>query len=194
MASCVTVLVLTVVVQILNAEFEWTFTPKNQEIGMSNLTDVVLQCTIQGVAENLSYGLHSPNSALLNRFRSHWNKEVAWINTTTERVYWIIESDPELNGLEVIVDARQGNLDPIRESSNCNYTLRYRIPAPVTCSCPMPTEAAASVDESRKTDENSETDATDATIASRSSSRTSWTSRVYGNVIAALCLLMWMGT
>lgn len=182
-SRCVILLVFAIIV-VVQINAEWTFTPKAQNVWMTTESDVAMLCRVQGQAEHLSYELDSPNSALLDRVRSQWIEGVKWMNANAEIVFWIIESNLELDGLEVFVNAfDHDELNPINESTNCNYTFHYRT---------IPIDVVTVTDVSlAETDANTETDAT--TDPTRSSSKR--TPRMYGvQHILTLCLLRWMGT
>lgn len=126
-------LLVTIVLQFAadRVESEWTFVPKVQTVWMYNRTDVAIFCKVygSGTAGNLLFKLK--NSTILNQFKHDWVHDVKQIDEQTPQdydyrslAYWILESNPELDGVEVTVEAFE-NLQPINESLNCNYTLRY---------------------------------------------------------------------
>lgn len=134
-------------------------------------------CEVYGGAKNLTYELSSSNSTTLNQFKQDWIKIVEWVNDTFERVYWIVESRPELDALELAVLAyeERSELQLINDSLNCNYMLHYRRIATST----MATDEMATDELTEAKTDIGTVDAKIDPAQGTNASKALWTSHVY---------------
>lgn len=103
-------------------------------VQMCGGTHVALVCDVFGATSH-DYRLDASNSTILHHFKSEWVHDVRRINESYNQVYWIIESHPELEDLELFVQAFELDLPMlqlINESANCDYRLSHCSSCPET--------------------------------------------------------------